>query len=96
MKALLTRSVVSFLVLEGYTYCLSKTSNISKAYASVCITLTPVKRRPDVRKLPEGYDTYFNIMKEPLLLAEGVDDTEVIVNVEHVEIAKYQGSISFL
>jgi len=96
MKAILTRSVVRFLILQGYKYCLSKTTNIQHTDASVCITLTPVKFRPVTRFLPQGYDTWFSIMREPLQLAGGVDDTEVLVNIDGTELQKFKGSISIL
>jgi hypothetical protein len=96
MKAILTRSVVRFLILQGYKYCLSKTTNIHHHDASVCITLTPIKFKPAITYLHRGYDTYFNIMREPLQLAGGVDDTEVLVNIDDTELQKFKGSISIL
>jgi hypothetical protein len=96
MKAILTRSVVRFLVLQGYKYCLSKTSNVERVDASVSITLTPVKSRPITRYLPQGYDTYFNIMHEPLQMADGIDDTEVLINMEDSILQNYRGSISII
>jgi hypothetical protein len=96
MKAILTRSVVRFLVLRGYKYCLSKTTNIFNQDASVCITLTPVKYKPATRFLPQGYDTYFNIMREPLQLASGIDDTAVFINIDETELTSYKGSISIV
>jgi hypothetical protein len=96
MKALLTNSVIRFLVLEGYKYCLSRTTNVQKPNASVCITLTPIKYRPALKNLAKDYDTYFNIMREPLQLAEGVDDTEVFVMVDESDLHNYKGSISIL
>ena len=96
MKAILNRSVVKFLILQGYKYCLSKTTNIQHRNASVCITLTPVKSKPATRFLPQGYDTYFNIMREPLQLASGIDDTEVLINIDETELTSYKGSISIV
>ena len=82
--------------MQGYKYCLSKTSNIEARDASVSITLTPVKSRPLTRFLPQGYDTYFSIMHEPMQMAEGIDDTEVLVDLENNVLKKYNGSISFI
>jgi hypothetical protein len=96
MKAILTRSVIRFLVLQGYRYCLSKTESIKKNDASVCIKLTPVRSRPVTRFLPQGYDTYFNIMHEPLQMADGIDDTEVLVNLNDYDLRKYRESISII
>jgi hypothetical protein len=94
MKVILTRSVIRFLVLQGYRYCLSKTESIKKHDASVCITLTPIRSRPATRFLPQGYDTYFGIMHEPLQMADGIDDTEILVNLNDYDLKKYNGSIS--
>ena len=96
MKAILTRSVIRFLVLQGYRYCLSKTESIQKHDASVCITLTPIRSRPATRFLPQGYDTYFGIMHEPLQMADGIDDTEILVNLNDYDLKKYKGSISIV
>ena len=96
MKAMLTPSVIKFLVLQGYKYCLSRTTGIHKKNASVCITLTPVKSRPLTRALPQGFDTYFSIMHEPMQMARGIDDTEVLVNLADSELTNYKGSISIL
>lgn len=96
MKAILTRSVVRFLVLQGYKYCLSKTETIQKNSASVSITLTPIRSRPATRFLPQGYDTYFSIMHEPLQMADGIDDTEVLVNLNDYDLKNYKGSISII
>jgi hypothetical protein len=96
MKAILTRSVIRFLVLQGYKYCLSKTESIKKNDASVCITLTPIKSRPATRFLPQGYDTYFSIMHEPLQMADGIDDTEILVNLNDYDLKNFKGSISII
>ncbi|RFZ82016.1 hypothetical protein DYU05_15410 [Mucilaginibacter terrenus] len=96
MKAVLNRSLVRHLVLQGYKYCLSKTINIQKQNASVQITLTPTRSRPTTRLLPPGYDTYFSIMHEPLQMADGIDDTEVLINLHDTDIERYRGSVSFI
>ena len=96
MKAILTHSVLHCLVLEGYKYCLSKTTNVQKPNASVRITLTPIKSRPAIRHLPQGYDTYFSIIREPMQLANGIDDTEVLINIDDNELRKFNGSITII
>ncbi|MFA6084468.1 hypothetical protein [Mucilaginibacter sp.] len=96
MLAILTPSVMKFLVLQGYRYCLSKTTSVQKNDASVCITLKPIKSRPATRFLPQGYDTYFSIMHEPLQMAQGINDTEVLVKLDDYDLKKYKGSISIV
>ena len=96
MKAILTNSVLSFLIKQGYQYCLSKTTDITNTNVSVSITLTPVKARPDIRNLPAEFDTYFNIMEEPLQLSAGVDDTEIFIIIDKDELKKYKGNICIM
>lgn len=82
MKTLLTPHLLGFLIERGYTYCLAKTQSISKLNASVRITLTPVKFRPVLEKLPFGYDTYYKITREPMQMACGIDDTEIYMSLD--------------
>jgi len=96
MKAFLTPSVIRFLVINGYRYCLSKTDETSQSHAAVRITLTPVKNRPSVYHLTQGYDTCFSIMHEPLQMARGIHNTEVLINLEDHDLKGYNDSISFV
>ena len=82
MKTVLTPHLLGFLIERGYTYCLAKTQNVSKANASVNITLTPIKIKPQLESLPSGYDTYFKITREPMQMACGIDDTEVYISLD--------------
>lgn len=82
MKTVLTPHLLGFLIERGYTYCLASTKAISKADASVCITLTPVKVKPQLESMPSGYDTYFKITREPMQMACGIDDTEVYISLD--------------
>ena len=82
MKTVLTPHLLGFLIERGYTYCLAKTKTISKAEASVSITLTPVKVKPQLESMPSGYDTYFKITREPMQMACGIDDTEVYISLD--------------
>jgi hypothetical protein len=82
MKTVLTPHLLGFLIERGYTYCLAKTNTISKAEASVNITLTPVKVKPELDSMPPGYDTYFKITREPMQMACGIDDTEIYISLD--------------
>jgi hypothetical protein len=82
MKTVLTPHLLGFLIERGYTYCLAKTQAISKAEASVTITLTPVKVKPQLEAMPPGYDTYFKITREPMQMACGIDDTEIYISLD--------------
>jgi len=82
MKTILTPHLLGFLIERGYTYCLAKTQVVSKTDASVNITLTPVKVKPELETMPTGYDTYFKITREPMQMACGIDDTEVYISLD--------------
>lgn len=82
MNTVLTPHILGFLIERGYTYCLAKTQNISRGDASVKITLTPIKIKPQLDSLPPGYDTYFKLTREPMQMACGIDDTEVYISLD--------------
>lgn len=88
MKTALTPFLLKFLIEEGYQYLLSKTENINEPDASVQITLTPVIARPQVRRLPRDFDTYFKLTREPQMMANGVDDTRILVKLSAEDIAR--------
>ena len=75
MKIPVTPAALKFVVSKGFRYCYSRTTCIETPEADVCITLTPVKVSPRVKRLPKSYETFFNIFKEPFQMAEGVDRT---------------------
>jgi hypothetical protein len=80
MQTTLTPTLLDFLARQGYKYFLSKTMVADTIGGfSIQIMLTPVVNRPDIRSLPEGFDTYFQINQEPRQMAQGIDDTKVIV-----------------
>ncbi len=82
MKTILTPHLLGFLIERGYTHCLAQTQVVSKADASVIITLTPVKVKPELKSLPFGYDTYFKITREPMQMACGIDETVVYISLD--------------
>ena len=86
MKTVLKPHILGSLIEQGYTYMLAKTENVIKDGTSVSIKLTPVKYKPRLEELPLEYDTYFKITREPMQMACGVDDTEIIlINVKENE-----------
>lgn len=88
MKTTLTPFLLRFLAEQGYNYLLSRTENINEPDASVRITLTPVISRPQLRRLPRDFDTYFKLSKEPRIMANGVDDTQILVKLNADDVAK--------
>jgi hypothetical protein len=87
MKTCLTPFLLDFMVDQGYQYLLSKTENINRPEASVQITLTPVIQRPQLRRLPRDFDTYFRLTKEPRIMANGIDDTRILVSLSPEDVA---------
>jgi len=89
MKIALTYSLLDFFKREGYTHCLSKTSCINDPQIDVRIDLTPVKQKPNLRVLPNQYDTFFNLNKEPVQMAAGVDRTIILMDVSRDILLSY-------
>jgi hypothetical protein len=75
MKHPATPDLLKFIISKGFRYCYSKTTCIDTAEADVCITLTPIRKLPRLQRLPQAYDTFFNLHKEPSQMATGVDRT---------------------
>lgn len=88
MKIPATPALLKFVISRGFRYCYSKTTCIDTAEADVCITLTPVKKSPCIRRLPKAYDTFFNMGKEPSQMAVGVDRTLVFFDLDKSLLAK--------
>lgn len=82
MRTLLTPNLLGFLIERGYTYCLAQTQIISRPEASVVITLTPVRIKPELKSLPGQYDNLFKITREPMQMAFGIKDTEVYIKLD--------------
>ncbi|QQL49423.1 hypothetical protein [Mucilaginibacter ginkgonis] len=93
MKILLSPQLLRFLLNYGFRFCLSKTSKYSKKSSKITILLKPVFTRPDIHNLPDGYDTYFNIVVEPAQMAYGIDGTTVLVKLDGETFLAYVKSI---
>lgn len=91
MKIPVTPDLLKFVISKGYRYCYSKTTCIDTAEADVSITLTPTRKPPRLQRLPEAYDTFFNIHKEPSQMATGVDRTLIFFDFDNILLA-YHGS----
>jgi len=48
------------------------------------IVLKPVRKKPSLLSLPDGYEAYYRITREPMQLACSVDDTTVLVDYETI------------
>ncbi|TSD62903.1 hypothetical protein FFF34_018285 [Inquilinus sp. KBS0705] len=82
MKIPVTPALLKLVISQGFKYCYSKTTCVDTAETDVCIILTPVKQAPKVRRLPKAYDTFFNILKEPMQMAAGVDRTLIFFEID--------------
>lgn len=89
MKLQLTADLLDFLARQGYRYFLSRTTTDALGHQTM-ITLTPVRLRLRTRCLPEPYDTYFAINREPVQMAEGIDgDTLVFAELDRPAVMAY-------
>jgi PAS domain S-box-containing protein len=82
MKIPFTPQLLGDLIEKGYTYMLSNT-NVDQL-TDVTIVLKPVREKPDVGHLPQGYETYYKITREPMQLACNGTDTIIKVDYETI------------
>ena len=74
MKIPFTPQLLGDLIEKGYTYVLANTTEIA---SSEVIVLKPVRKKPMLKKLPLGFETFYKITREPMQLACGVDGVVV-------------------
>jgi hypothetical protein len=89
MTTLFTPQLLRFLTIDGFRYCLSRTTELNNGPNEILITLTPVRTEPDIHNLPAAYDTYFEIDEEPVQLANGVDDVIVMIRLDSQTLLGY-------
>ncbi len=81
MEILLTPQILGTLIDQGYIYALAR----SELYAggdSETVHLSPLKEKPKLSELPNGYQTFYKLTHEPLqMLASGVN-TRLLIDVE--------------
>lgn len=82
MRTLLTPNLLGFLIERGYKYCLAQIQINKKPDTITIVTLTPVKVDPKLEGVPQGYDSYFKITREPMQMAFGVINTEIYLNLD--------------
>ena len=75
MKISLTSHLLGDLIEKGYTYMLASTQS-----DDTNIILTPVREKPKLNALPEGYSTFYKITREPMQFACGVEGLTVDVD----------------
>ncbi|GGH16957.1 PAS domain-containing protein [Mucilaginibacter phyllosphaerae] len=77
MKIPFTPQLLGDLIEKGYTYVLANTTSTEE---NAHITLKPVREKPKLSGLPDGFDTFYKITREPMQLACGVDGVTIEVD----------------
>lgn len=85
MKTKLTKRLLGYLIKKGYKYCLSKTFFQEYKDTNVGIILKPVKKHPQLQKLPSPYDNYLNITEEPLQMTSDDFGAQVFVELNQTD-----------
>lgn len=80
MKIPFTPQLLGDLIEKGYTYLLA--SSADEPSTETAIVLKPVREKPELVNLPEGYETYYKITREPMMMACGLGETAVMVEYE--------------
>jgi hypothetical protein len=78
MRIPLTPELLGDLIEKGYTYLLVNI-NSQLTDDAVTITMMPVKQKPVLDSLPNGYETFYKITREPMQLACGVDNSNILI-----------------
>jgi PAS domain S-box-containing protein len=79
MKIPFTPQLLGSLIEKGYTYVLASTT-ADASEGPVNMILKPVREKPKLETLPDGFSTFYKITREPLQLACGVDDVTIEVD----------------
>ncbi|GAA4334525.1 hypothetical protein GCM10023149_41940 [Mucilaginibacter gynuensis] len=80
MQIILTPQLLGDLIEKGYTYMLANIAFNEDADNKLPIVLKPVKQQPDVFALPNGYETYYRITREPLQMISSPGNTVVMLD----------------
>jgi PAS domain S-box-containing protein len=82
MKVPFTPQLLGDLIEKGYTYMLANVN--ADQLTDMTIVLKPVREKPDLSRLPAGYETFYKITREPMQLACNGIDTIIMVDYETV------------
>ena len=80
--------MLNFLISEGYTHCLSKAEIINHENAKFGISLIPVKEKPVLSKHKLLFVAFYDIRKELIDMAEGVENAKIWLILEKEDISK--------
>ncbi|MFD0793135.1 PAS domain-containing protein [Mucilaginibacter litoreus] len=81
MRIPFTPQLLGDLIEKGYTYMLASSKSDEQNAETTHIILLPVREKPRLTDLPEGFETFYKITREPLQLACGIEG--VVVEVEY-------------
>ena len=82
MKIPFTPQLLGDLIEKGYTYLLASTA--AEPSMETALTLKPVRKKPVLYNLPDGYETFYKITREPMVMAAGITDTSIMVEYETI------------
>ncbi|RYY36566.1 MAG: PAS domain S-box protein [Sphingobacteriaceae bacterium] len=82
MKVPFTPQLLGDLIEKGYTYMLASIAFEEAITDKLPVVLKPVKEQPVLPTLPEGYQTFYRITREPLQMVAGIDETEILLDYE--------------
>ncbi|WP_183567573.1 PAS domain-containing protein [Mucilaginibacter sp. SP1R1] len=78
MRIPLNPELLGNLIEQGFTYVLVNVTN-GLSNDTIDITMVPIRYKPELNKLPEGYETFYRITREPMQLACGVDSSNIFI-----------------
>jgi two-component system, OmpR family, phosphate regulon sensor histidine kinase PhoR len=81
VETLLTSQILGTLIDQGYTYALAR----SELYADddiETIRLSPLKEKPQLPELPNGYQTFYKLTHEPLQMLSSGENIRLLVDME--------------
>ena len=77
MKIPFTPQLLGDLIEKGYTYVLASSEVGVSPEEVTNLVLKPVRSKPELNNLPEGFETFYKITCEPMQLACGIDGVTV-------------------
>lgn len=80
MRIPFTPQLLGDLIEKGYTYVLANIADDPESAEASNIVLKPVRRKPKLHSLPDGFNTFYKITREPMQMACGVDGVNIEVD----------------
>jgi len=81
VEILLTPQILGMLIDQGYTYALAR-SELYSDDGFETIRLSPMKEKPQLPELPNGYQTFYKLTHEPLQMLSSGENTRLLVDME--------------